>query len=112
MVDPVDPPRGNVDREVRRFLRAVARGEWWEQTDSGSLRMGLPRGGPHLLEALVFRRAGESHYTWGVRTRPSPTGEWTPYSGRAPDVHAAMRAAERVIEEHRPEERDQRERDR
>jgi hypothetical protein len=102
-VDPVDPPGGNVEREIHRFLRAVAGGELWEHTAGGALRMRLPRGGPHLLEALVCRRPGESRYTWRVRTRPSPAGEWTHYSGLAPDVHEAMRAAERVIEEHRPD---------
>ena len=101
---PPEPPQGDVDREIRRFVNAVRRGELWEQTDTGSLQMVLPRRGPHLLEAHVCRGAGESGFTWNVRIRPSPAGEWTSYSGHAPDVHQAMRAAEHVIEEHRPEE--------
>lgn len=77
--------------ELRRFLTVVGNGEVWEPTGE---RWQLEA--PHP-QAIVTPN-GCGGYVWSVRLLPSDQI----VSGPAVSDHEAMRAAERVIEEHRP----------
>ncbi len=77
--------------ELRRFLTAVGNGEVWEHAEEGWQLQA-----PHV-QAIV-KPNGRDGYLWSVRLLPSDQI----ISDEAATDHEAMRAAERVIEEHRP----------
>jgi hypothetical protein len=90
-----------VSDELGRFLRGMAAGEIWEQ-DGARWKLDAPVG-----QALVKAANGRGlldapppGWVWGALLRA--TGALL--TGRAPTAHEAMRAAERVLEEHRPQE--------
>jgi hypothetical protein len=83
---------GDAMCETRRFIDAVSHGELWEHRD-GRWPMQTA-----YAQAIVRPAASSTVWMWGVRLLPS---EQT-FSGHEVTDHDAMRAAERVVEEHRP----------
>jgi hypothetical protein len=87
-----------VDSEISRFVRAVSHGEWWQAHPGNWHRL-------HTSHCRALVRPADpvrDHCTgwlWAVKL----TSSGQLFAGAGDSQHEATRAAERVIEEHRPE---------